>query len=72
MKVNIKENLVDVHDKKAVEQGVGSNVLWNGPFNTGSLPKGQGSSSGITGIILNNDKPLYNGMPITQKAKPKF
>lgn len=72
MKVNIKENLIDVHDKKAVEQGVGSNVLWNGPFNTGSLPKGRGSSSGKDGIIFNNDKPRYNALPITEKAKGKF
>jgi hypothetical protein len=72
MKVNIKENSIDVHDKKAVEQGVGSNVLWNGPFNTGSLPKGKGSSSGINGIIFNNDKPYCTPGPITQKAKGKF
>lgn len=72
MNYNIKKHPMDVHDKTAALSGVGANALWNGPFNTDSLPKGKGSSSGITGIILNNDKPEYNGMPITQKAKPKF
>jgi hypothetical protein len=72
MNYNIKKHPMDVHDKTAAKQGVGANVLWNGPFNTDSLPKGQGSSSGISGIILNNDKPQYDGRPITQRAKAKF
>ena len=72
MKVNINKHPNDIHDKTAAQSGVGANALWNGPFNTDSLPKGQGSSSGITGVILNNDKPTYDGRPITQRAKPKF
>ena len=72
MKININKHPNDIHDKTAAQSGVGANALWNGPFNTDSLPKGQGSSSGITGIILNNDKPQYDGRPITQRAKPKL
>lgn len=72
MKVNIKKHTNDIHDKTAAQSGVGANALWNGPFNTDSLPKGQGSSSGISGIVLNNDKPTYDGRPITQRAKPNL
>jgi hypothetical protein len=72
MNLNIKKHPNDIHDKTAAESGVGANALWNGPFNTDNLPKGKGSSSGITGIILNNDKPQYSGLPITEKAKGRF
>ena len=72
MKLNIKKHPNDIHDKTAADSGVGANALWNGPFNTDSLPKGKGSSSGITGIVLNNDKPIYDGRPITQRAKPNL
>lgn len=58
-----------VYDAEAKKSGVGANALWNGPFNTSGLPKGQGSSSGKNGIILNNDKPMACGCPITKKAK---
>lgn len=72
MNLNIRKHPMDSHDKMAAESGVGANALWNGPFNTDSLPKGRGSSSGKNGIILNNDKPQYNALPITEKAKGKF
>ena len=72
MNLNIKKHPMDTHDKTAADSGVGANALWNGPFNTGSLLKGKGSSSGISGIIFNNDKPQYDGRPITQRAKGKF
>lgn len=72
MNLNIRKHPMDSHDKTAAESGVGANALWNGPFNTDSLPKGKGSSSGKDGIILNNDKPQYDGRPITQRAKPKL
>lgn len=72
MNYNIKNNVNDIHDKVAAEQGVGSNVLWNGPFNTDSLPKGKGYSAGKNGIILNNDKPIYLAGPITSRAKARF
>ena len=54
---------MDSHDKTAASSGVGANALWNGPFNTDSLPKGKGSSSGKNGIIFG---------AITQKAKGRF
>jgi len=73
MKLNIRKHPMDSHDKTASASGVGANALWSGPFNTDSLPKGKGSSSGIRGIILNNDKPSCNpSVPITQKAKGRF
>ncbi len=72
MNLNIKKHPMDSHDKTAADSGVGANALWNGPFNTDSLPKGKGSSSGIAGIVLNNDKPTCAYGPITQRAKGKF
>lgn len=63
---------MDSHDKLAKSSGVGANALWNGPFNTNSLPKGNGSSSGKNGIILNNDKPTACGRAITQRAKGRY
>ena len=63
---------MDSHDKLAANSGVGANALWNGPFNTDSLPKGKGSSSGKNGIIFNNDKPNYLAGPITSIAKRRF
>jgi hypothetical protein len=63
---------MNVYDKEAALSGVGANALWNGPFNTAGFPKGKGNSNGKDGIILNNDKPTYNGSPITQRAKSKF
>ena len=73
MNLNIKTHPMDSHDKLAKSSGVGANALWNGPFNTDSLPKGKGSSSGKNGIIFNNDKPSCNpSIPITQKAKGRY
>jgi len=72
MKLDRKDRENTFYSKKEALGRVGENVLWDGPFNTEGLPKGMGSSSGKDGIILNNIKPEYNGMPITQKAKPKF
>jgi len=72
MILNIKKHPMDSHDKLASDSGVGANALWNGPFNTDSLPKGKGSSSGKDGIILNNDKPTACGCAITQRAKGRY
>jgi len=72
--MNLKAKLhpVTEFDKEAKMSGVGANALWSGPLDTTAYPKGKGSSSGIKGIILNNDKPTYNPEPITQKAKGRF
>jgi hypothetical protein len=72
--MNIKSKLhtVTVFDKEADRNGVGANALWSGPLDTTGFPKGKGSSSGIKGIILNNDKPMYQSEPITQRAKARF
>jgi hypothetical protein len=72
--MNIKAKLhpVTEFDHEAKMAGVGANALWAGPLDTTAYPKGKGSSSGIKGIILNNDKPTYNPEPITQRAKGRF
>ena len=72
--MNIKAKLhpLTEFDKEAKLSGVGANALWSGPLDTTAYPKGKGSSSGITGIIFNNDKPTYKAGPITQKAKQRF
>jgi hypothetical protein len=72
MNLNIKKHPMDSHDKLASASGVGANALWDGPFNTDSLPKGKGSSSGKDGIIFNNVKPIYKSSPITSRAQGKF
>jgi hypothetical protein len=72
MNLDIKKHPRSIHDKEAKTSGVGANALWAGPYDSTGLPKGKGSSSGITGIVLNNDKPSYSPGPITQKAKGKF
>jgi hypothetical protein len=59
-------------DREGQLSGLGANAVWAGPWNSEGYPKGKGSSSGITGMIFNNDKPSYNPQPITQKAKPKL
>ena len=66
-----EQHSITAHDVEAKKSGVGANALWNGPFNTAGLPKGQGSSSVKNGIILSNDKPHACGCPITQRAKGK-
>lgn len=72
MNLDIKKHPITRDDKEASLSGVGANALWNGPFDTTALPKGKGSSSGKDGIILNNIKPNYNGLPITEKAKGRY
>lgn len=72
MNLDIKKHPITREDKEASLQGVGANALWNGPFDTTALPKGIGSSSGKDGIIFNNIKPQYSGLPITEKAKGRF
>jgi len=62
---------MDSHDKLASDSGVGANALWNGPFNTDSLPKGKGSSSGKDGIKLRFDEPSCAGGSIIQRVKAK-
>jgi hypothetical protein len=58
-----------IFDKEAKRSGMGANAIWNGPFDTTSFPKGKGSSSGKNGIILNTEKPMSCGCPITQRVK---
>lgn len=72
--MNIKaiKHIVTPFDKEAKMSGVGANALWDGPLDTTAYPKGKGSSSGITGVIFNNDKPMYQAGPITQRAKKRF
>ena len=72
--MNIKAKLhpITAFDKEAKMSGVGANALWAGPLDTTAYPKGKGSSSGIKGIIFNNDKPTYQAGPITQRAKKRF
>jgi hypothetical protein len=72
MNINAKLHPLTEFDKEASRQGVGANALWNGPLDTTAFPKGKGSSSGIKGIIFNNDKPMYQAAPITQRAKKRF
>lgn len=72
MNLDAKKHPITPYDKEASLSGMGANAIWNGPFDTTALPKGMGSSSGKDGIVFNNIKPQYNGMPITQKAKPKL
>jgi hypothetical protein len=57
------------HDRAAANSGIGANALWDGPLDTSGLPKGKGSSSGKNGMVFNNDKPMYDGKSITQRAK---
>lgn len=72
MNLDVRKHPMTRDDKEAALAGVGANALWNGPFDTTALPKGKGSSSGKDGIILNNIKPSYNGLPITEKAKGRY
>lgn len=69
MNINAKIHPITPFDIEAKRSGVGANALWNGPLDTTAFAKGKGSSSGINGIILNNDKPMSCGCPITKKAK---
>lgn len=72
MNLDLKKHPRSIHDKEAKTSGVGANALWAGPYDSTGLPKGKGSSSGISGIILNNAKPTCSSEPITQKAKGRF
>jgi len=72
MDLDVRKHPITRDDKEAALAGVGANALWNGPFDTTALPKGKGSSSGKDGIIFNNIKPQYSGLPITEKAKGRF
>lgn len=72
MNINAKVHPMTSFDVEAKRSGLGANALWNGPLDTTAFPKGKGSSSGKDGIILNNDKPMACGCPITQKAKGRY
>ena len=48
---------------------VGQNAIWDGPLDLDALPKGKGSSSGITGLEVSKYPCEYKGGPITQRAK---
>ena len=69
MNINVKTHPILPLDIEAKRSGIGANALWNGPLDTTGYAKGKGLSSGKNGIILNNDKPMSCGCPITQKAK---
>ena len=64
------ESKKDTRFKKEVGTGrkdLGDNVYWDGPFDTSGMPKGEGSSSGKNGIILNNIKPIRNNTPLAKR-----
>jgi len=69
MNINTRTISKPAFDARAKESGVGANALWDGPLDLSGLAKGKGYSAGSTGIILNNDKPMSCGCPITKKAK---
>ena len=56
--------------KRLYAPGQGSDAIWDGPLDLGSMPKGKGSSSGANGIKLlaHNEAACIPG-PITEKAK---
>ena len=72
MNINAKVHPMTSFDVEARRQGLGANALWNGPLDTTGFPKGKGDSAGKNGIVLNNDKPMTCGCPITQKAKGRY
>jgi hypothetical protein len=72
MNIRSKLHMVTVFDREADRNGVGANALWSGPLDTTGFPKGKGNSSGIKGMILNNDKPICQYGPITKRAKGRF
>jgi hypothetical protein len=72
MKINTTKHPQVPLDREGQLSGLGANAVWAGPWNSEGYPKGKGSSSGITGMIFNNDKPQYHAAPITQRAKPQF
>jgi hypothetical protein len=49
------------------KKDLGMNAFWDGPYNTVGSPKGEGSSSGKDGMILNNIKPEYNNTPLARR-----
>lgn len=56
--------------KQPLKHGsVGENAVWDGPLDLTGFPKGKGSSSGITGMEVSKDMPVYKAGPITMKAK---
>lgn len=71
MDMNIQKHPKNIHDREAKNSGVGANALWDGPFDSTGLPKGQGSSSGKNGIKLRFDEPTCSSEPITQRAKAR-
>jgi hypothetical protein len=46
-------------DTPQLEGQVGENAIWDGPLNLAAFPKGKGSSSGITGMKLNQASVPY-------------
>lgn len=58
--------------KQPLKHGaVGENAVWDGPLDLTSFPKGKGSSSGITGMEVSKNMPVYKAGPITMKAEGK-
>ena len=46
--------------KQPLKHGaVGENAVWDGPLDLTGFPKGKGSSSGITGMEVSKDMPVY-------------
>jgi len=71
MDMNTQRPLRNLHDKAADRNGVGANVLWDGPLDDSGLPKGKGLSSGKDGIKLRFDDPSCTGGSIIQRVKAK-
>lgn len=56
--------------KRLYAPGQGSDAIWDGPLDLGSMPKGKGSSRGANGIkLFAHNEPAYVSGPITEKAK---
>lgn len=72
MDINTKKHPKNALDREGKLSGLGADAVWAGPWDSTGYPKGKGSSSGKNGIILNNIKPEYSGLPITEKAKGRF
>jgi len=63
-------NIEKLIRKPVLEGQVGESHVWDGPLSTEGFPMGNGSSSGITGMMQVKKYPCeYKAGPITQRAK---
>ena len=64
------EDKAHTHASKNDEVGiVGESHIWDGPLDQEGRLHGVGSSSGITGMKLKFQEPIYIAGPITRVAK---